>query len=212
MPSFFWVFLLRNKNRSLYQKHHTKGIILGSKNDGDDSKRVAIFTENFGLINAKIQGARTVKSKLRFGAQDFSLGEFSLVHGRAGWKVVSAKSEKNIFESLRYSKEKLKAAGNVLNLIKKLSGEEEAHSIIFEIISNFLVFLSESPKEMVILAECLTLIRILHSLGYLRHDPDFSAPLSSSVINTSELELIAPHRSKMITLINESLHATQIRI
>ena len=97
----------------MYHKHHTKGIVIGSNVEGDDSRRVCIFTENFGLINARVQGARNVHSKLRTGSQDFCLGEFSLVHGRAGWKVVSTKSEINIFENLRYSPEKLKIFKNI---------------------------------------------------------------------------------------------------
>src|SRR3989344_5788358 len=194
----------------MYHKHHTKGIVIGSNVEGDDSRRVCIFTENFGLINARVQGARNVHSKLRTGSQDFCLGEFSLVHGRAGWKVVSTKSEINIFENLRYSPEKLKIAVNVLNLIKKLVEEEEVHTPIFFIISNFLNFLREAKEESVSLSECLVLLRILHSLGYMREDPDFAIPILSAEMQATDLELLAPRRLKMIELINESLKVTHL--
>jgi recombinational DNA repair protein (RecF pathway) len=202
----------------VYCKHHTKGIVVSSKIEGDSNKYLNIFTENFGLLNARVQGARNIHSKLRGGCQDFSLGEFSLVHGKSGWKVVSARTEKNLFEEFRNSSDKLKIVGNILNLVKKLVSEESHISLtsaklptesgVFNIIYNFFNFLIKAKENEIALAECLTLMRILHALGYMRHDPDLSVPISSYEINIEDLKTIAPRRSKMITLINESLKAT----
>jgi hypothetical protein len=206
----------------MYYKHHTKGIIIGSRIEGDSNKLINIFTESFGLINAKVQGARNIHSKLRSGSQDFSYGEFSLVAGKAGWKVVSTRSERNLYEIFRNSPEKLKIVGNVLNLIKKLTTEEarlntsehgrgsnetplEAQTSLFQIVSIFFDFLITAKEQDMALAECLTLVRILHVLGYMRHDPELLIPMSSMDINIDDLEKIAPRRSKMIALINESL-------
>jgi DNA repair protein RecO len=191
----------------MYCKHHTRGIIISSKIEGDSNRLVNIFTENFGLINAKIQGARNIHSKLRSGSQDFSFGEFSLVHGRAGWKVVSVRAERNFFEVFRNSPSKLKIAGNILSLIKKLVFEEAGGSL-FDIVINFFIFLMTAKEQDIALAECLTLVRILHSLGFMRHDPELLIPMSSVEIEIKDLEMIAPKRSKMIKLINESLKAT----
>jgi len=191
----------------MYHKHHTKGIVVSSKIEGDSNRRVNIFTENFGLINAKVQGARNIQSKLRGGTQDLSLGEFSLIHGKTGWKVVSARTDINLFEEFRNSRTKLKIVNNILYLINKLVSEEEAHSSVFSIISNFFNFLKKAEEKDVAIAECLTLLRILHSLGFMRHDPEFMIPMSSTEIATSDLEIIAPRRLKIIELINESLKA-----
>lgn len=211
----------------MYHKHHTKGIVVSSRAEGDSNKLVNVFTENFGLINAKVQGARNLHSKLRSGCQDFSLGEFSLIHGKTGWKVVSSRSEKNLFEVFKNSPEKLKVIGNILNLVKKLVSEEsyislatmklEAKSGVFNIVCNFFNFLEKAPhfaeasrgeeRNNIVLAECLTLLRILHVLGYMRHDPELSVPISSSEITIESLEAISPKRSRMVALINESLKA-----
>lgn len=191
----------------MYHKHHTKGIVVSSRIEGDSNKLVNIFTENFGLITAKVQSVRNLRSKLRGGCQDFSLSEFSLIHGKTGWKVVSVRADKNLFEEFRNSQTKLRIVNNILNLINKLVSEEEAHSSIFSIISNFLNFLSKAKEGDVALAECLTLLRILHSLGFMRHDPEFMIPMSSTDIVVEDLEKIAPRRLKMIELINESLKA-----
>mgnify|MGYP001571675779 FL=1 len=192
----------------MYCKHHTRGIIVSSRIEGDSNRRINIFTENFGLISARLQGVRNAHSKLRGGSQDFSFGEFSLVHGKSGWKVVSVRADKNLFETFRNSPSKLKVVSNILNLIKKLVAEEETHSSLFSIISIFFNFLAKAKESDIALAECLTLIRVLHSLGYMRHDPELSIPISSLEIEIKDLEIIAPKRSKMIRLINESLKAT----
>lgn len=195
----------------MYCKHHTKGIIVGSCIEGDSNKRVNIFTENFGLVNARVQGSRNIHSKLRGGSQDFSFGEFSLIHGKTGWRVVSVRAEQNFFEVFRNSTNKLKIAYNILNLVKKLISEEEAknsYNSVFNIISNFFNFLAVAKEQDIALSECLTLVRILHALGYMRHDPELSIPMSSSEIQIKDLETIAPRRSKMVALINESLKAT----
>ena len=201
----------------MYHKHHTKGIVVSSKIEGGDSRRVNIFTENFGLISTRVQGARNPHSKLRGNSQDFSFGEFSLVHGKSGWRMVSAEADKNLFEIFRNHSSKLKIVGNIFNLIRRLVSEEarlneevgqEAHTALFSIVLNFLNFLMIAKEQDIALAECLTLVRILHSLGFMRHDPEFTIPISSAEITIKDLEIIAPKRSKMVRLINESLKAT----
>ena len=197
----------------MYRKHHTKGIVVGNRIEGDSNKYIDLFSENFGLVSARVQGARNLHSKLRGRSQDFSLGEFSLVHGKNGWRLVSARTEKNFFEIFRNSPNKLKIVCNILNLIKKLISEEEtkhSYNSVFNIISNFFDFLIKADEEDIVLSECLTLIRILHVLGYMRHDPELSIPISSAEIEIKDLATIAPRRSKMIELINESLKATNL--
>ncbi len=197
----------------MYHKHHTRGIIVSNKIEASDSCRVSIFTESFGIISAKVQGARMLRNKLRGGVQEFCTGEFSLVHGKTGWRVVSARAEKNLFEDFKHYPEKLKIVVNIISLIKKLVAEDppvqvgEKHNLLFDTVAKFFIFLQQIKESEVALAECLTLMRILHILGYMRHDPELTVPLSSSEIEIRDLETIAPRRSKIVTLINESLKA-----
>lgn len=195
----------------MYQKHHTKGIVVSGRAAENDSRRINIFTERFGFLSAKVQGARNQKSKLRQSCQDFSCGEFSLVRGRGGWKVVGARADKNFFEIFRGWPERLKIAGNILNLLGRLVGEEANTSVdgppLFKVVFNFFNFLELAKDKEVASAEALTLMRILHCLGYMRSDPEISLPISSSEISTADLETIAPRRARIIKLINESLKA-----
>jgi DNA repair protein RecO len=193
----------------VYHKYNTKGIIVSHRIDGENDKRVSILTDDFGFIKAKIQGVRNINSKLRPASQDFCLGEFSLVVGRSGWKIVSAKPDQNIFEILKENPNKLKVVVNVLNLVRKLSGEENGQTV-FKIISSFLDFILVADDKDVPSVECIVLLKILHSFGYMRHDPELSIPMSSHEINTKDLELVAPRRALVIKLINESLKATDM--
>jgi DNA repair protein RecO len=191
----------------MYHKHHTKGIVISNKIEGNDSLRTYIFTESFGLLSARVQGARNLRSKLRSGVQDFSLGEFSLIHGKLGWRVVSVRPEKNLFEIFRKDNEKLKIISNIFSLIKKLVGEQ-IHQNIFSTVANFFNFLEKAQTKDIALAECLTIMRLLYELGYMQHDPELTIPISSSEITIEHLEQIAPRRSQIVALINESLKAT----
>ncbi len=194
----------------MYHKHHTKGIVLKSYPEGDSSLKIYILTERFGLIRAKVQSARKINSKMRYGVQDFSFGNFSIVKGRNEWKLVSVSSEKNIFEIFKNDRDKLNVSINILNLIKKLSGEEELNILLFDVVYNFLLYLENAKKESIQLLECLVLLKILKIFGYMRSDPDILIPINSSIIEDEDLLLIAPNRQKIIRLINESLKESNL--
>lgn len=188
----------------MYRKQHTKGLVLGSLATGESSSLVSLFTKEMGLINARVQGSRKLASRLRSHHQKFSYGDFSLVHGKAGWKLVGAKAEENFFESFVGEKKKVVIAQSVFNLIKKLV-DAETESALFDIVINFLNFLKTAEREELALAECLVILRILHNLGYMHHDPELAIPISSTEVTRSDLDLIAPRRTRIISLINESL-------
>lgn len=194
----------------MYVKHHTKGIVISGRPESGESRGIFVFTEKFGLVWGKVQGARKLHSRLRGGVQDFSYGEFSLVHGKSGWKVVGAKTEKNFYEILKKSPEKIKIAANVLSLIKKLVDEEKEKTPLFAITINFLNYLEKAREEKIALTECLVLLKILNCLGYMRHDPELAIPVSSEEMADTDIETLAPRRQSLIRLINESLRATQI--
>ncbi len=189
----------------MYHKHHTKGIVIYSLSEGLSNRRIGLLTENLGLIWAKAQSARSGNSKLRAGCQDFSIGEFSLVLGKSGWRVVGARAESNLFEIFKADSQKLHTLANLFALVRKLVTGEDRVSDIFLTVSKFLDFLLLAKPEEVAPAEWLTLCRILRTLGFLREDPEVSPYLVASDIGMDELERITPMKNKIIRLINESL-------
>jgi len=74
----------------MHQIHTTAGFIIFSRPYGEADKLISIFTRDFGLVTATARGIRLEKSKLRYHAQDYSLGVFSLVRGKEFWRLTSA--------------------------------------------------------------------------------------------------------------------------
>lgn len=193
----------------MYHKHHTKGIVVCALNEGDDSRRIWIFTEDFGLVSAKAQGVRKSISRLRLGTQDLSSGTFSLIKGKMGWKIVSVNIENNFYEDLRFSKNRLSIATNILNFINKNIGIEEENGILFKMVLNFLTLLKTVDEKKVPIAECLIMLRIIHNLGFLKNDPELSLYLPTSLMSEDELETIAPKKKRIVQLINDSMKSAE---
>lgn len=194
----------------MYHKYHTRGLVLESRGEGDGSVRMKVLTESFGLISARVQGGREGKSKLKAGSQTFSLTDFSFVNGKSGWKTVGAGAEKNFFETMKFSDEKIRVMDNVLKLTKRLVGEEEKNSPLFETIINFLNILEEAEHNKVAVLECFCLLRVLYLMGYMKDDPELALPLSLSPFGVADLESFYPKRAKMVSLINQSLRESQL--
>lgn len=194
----------------MYRKQHTKGLVIYHRDEGSDSRRIGLLTQEFGLLSVKVQAARQVGSKMRPGVQDFTAGEFSLIHGKSGWRLAGVRVHKNFFSIYGPTSTKTRVMANVLNLVRKLVGEGERDQIIFETMDNFLEFMVLAKEEEVSLLECLILLRVLHHLGYMQAEPELSLPLDSSVINPVFFEQLAPRRVRLTQLINESLKATQL--
>jgi len=74
----------------MYTIYHTEGIVLGGAPVGEASKILYIFTRDFGLVSAHTRSLRELKSKLRYGLQDFSYTHIDLIRGKGGWRVTSA--------------------------------------------------------------------------------------------------------------------------
>lgn len=192
----------------MYHKHHTKGLVLSVKNEDCDNFRVELFTEEFGLIKARVQSARVLKSKLRASCQYLSFGDFSLVRGKNDWRMVSACAEKNFFEDLSAEEKKISVINNITNLLRKLIAGEEQNKKLFQVLINFFYFIKGSEKENIHLVECLVLLRILYFLGYMAGDNDLLVPVSKIEMEKNDLEIIAPRKLEIISLINESLKAS----
>ena len=182
----------------MHHKYHTEGIVISGAGSGEKSRRIWLFGREIGLVVGKVQGGRALQSKLRNAVQDFTMGNFSLVRGKSEWKVVGARVNGNIFERVRNEPEKIRVAANILNLIKKLVEEGRETHELFDTVKNFMIELPRLPNQELKSAECLVLLQILKHLGFLRQVPE-------------SLETISRNHFQAVLLINESLHAAEIR-
>jgi recombinational DNA repair protein (RecF pathway) len=71
--------------------HHTEAIVVRSEPSGEANKRIWLFTREFGLIIAMVQGVRKPSAKLQSQISDYSVIHADLIRGKSTWRLISAK-------------------------------------------------------------------------------------------------------------------------
>ncbi len=205
----------------MYDIYQTEGIILGSLNIREANKLIYILSKNLGLIQATAQSIRKTKSKLKFGLQDFSIANISLVRGKGIWRITNVEFKSNFFYSLQNEKSKLQIISKILLLLKTLVVGEKYNEELYEIIVNAIYFLEKtklSDKD-VVNFENLILIRVLYNLGYFNSEKKvnenkvykkFLDAKNMFSINIELLNKISDIKPIVIKDINEALHTTHL--
>lgn len=185
----------------------TEGFILKSINFGEANKYFFIFTKEFGLIKGTAQGVRHLKSKLRYGLEDFSLAKVSVVRGREVWRLTSAEKELNLVET-----QKVLILSRLFSLLLRLLHGEEKNDLLFESLKEGLLFLNNNQftEEDFSDFECLMALRILSSLGYVGQLGDFDQFLASPYFTAELLSKMRLLKAKAILEINKSLKETHL--
>lgn len=200
----------------MHEIHTTPGFIIDARPYGEADRMLSIFTRELGLVSAVAQGIRLEKSKLRYFAQEYSTGMFSLVRGRDLWRLTSAQ-EGAVPPSESAPRQLL---GRVAMLLKRMLHGEEPHPELYETIASLAAFLSSdrvasgadraaSDADLGVL-ESLTVFRIMSRLGYIGDDPVLSGYLSSSEIGPDILRRAVAHKASMNKHINRALKESQL--
>ena len=192
----------------------TEGFILKSVNFGEANKYFFIFTKDFGLIKAAAQSVRHLKSKLRYGLEDFSLAQVSLVRGREIWRLTSAekKFSLEIFKEGGNS-EKFLILSRIFSLLLRLLHGEEKNDRLFESVKEGMHFLgkkSDLTEEDLASFECIMALRILSVLGYIGQLGDFDQFISSPYFTVELLAKMSALKTRAILEINKSLRETHL--
>ncbi|MDD2935382.1 MAG: DNA repair protein RecO [Candidatus Pacebacteria bacterium] len=148
--------------------YNTEGIILGSFPVGEADKFFRIFTRELGLIEATAQGVRKTESKNRYGLQDFSLSDISLVRGREVWRITNVSTMKNLFFDLEEKKEARDSLIKIILFVQKLVHGEEKNEKLFDLILSAFEFLKQKEINATSLKnfELIYFLKILDNLGY----------------------------------------------
>ncbi|MFH1402325.1 MAG: DNA repair protein RecO [Patescibacteria group bacterium] len=202
----------------MYNIYQTDGIILGGFNQREANRFFYIFSENLGLIKATAQSARELKSKLRYGLQDFALSRFSLARGQGVWRITNVEFKDSLYYSFRNDKKKLCIVANILILLKKLLAGEKRNEKLYQIIIQAFAFLeqAELSAKNIQNFENIILTRILHNLGYFdekKKEKDamiYRGFLQTSDWNEDLLKKMDDIKTQAILEINESLRLTNL--
>jgi DNA repair protein RecO len=195
--------------------HHvyqTPGIVLGGFGSDEASRFVYIFTRDLGLIGGTAQGVRLLKSKLRYSLQDLTYADVSLVRGKSSWKIVNARYRHNALHAFEERREHLLAFARIIALVKRLVRGEEKNEDLFVILTDAFTFLTESTlsAQDAHNFECLVVLRILRSLGYLAHNQTLLLLTDSSEYTVEMLHEVERLKKEVVGEINKSLAETQL--
>ena len=199
----------------MYKTYQTDGFVLAAKNIGEGNRLFYLFTEDLGLVQAYAQNIRSEKSKLRYQLQALSRVQVSLVRGREYWRVVGVEDTQPLFWNEKFLYKETIIMQKIFNLILRLVRGEEAHQVLFAIISNFFVSLNESGKESDSVLhhkhiELLTVARILHSLGYVSSRAPIDVLFTSEQIRAEDIEVVASNERYLLKTINTAFHESHL--
>ncbi len=195
--------------------HHiytTEGFVLDRLPFGEGNSFIYLFTRDLGLVGASARSVRDIKSKLRYGLQNFCHSKISLVRGRYEWKVTSALPNKNLYHLFLNDHQKFMVCAHAFLLIKKLVTGEERNEKLFDIVSEGIKFLEENnlDSKQISNLECIMMLRIVSNLGYLTSDKDLEYFVENNEWNADLLSLIEKHKTKAVKEINLSIKESQL--
>lgn len=190
----------------------TEGFVLDSRNSGEANKLLYILTRDLGLVMGAAQGARHLKSKLRYHMQPLTFGEYSLVRGREIWRITGAKESDNAFRGIKENREYFLLYARILHVLKRLLSGEEKHAELFDELYNAFYYLESNTLEGEDLQafENILVLRILSHLGYVRGHSNLKQFIGVNEWNNGILEVARGYKTELVREINSSLKASQL--
>jgi recombinational DNA repair protein (RecF pathway) len=167
--------------------HHVQAIVLKSTIIGEANKRVWLFTEEFGLIVAVVQGVRKVGAKLQSHITDYAFIKADLIKGREVWRLINARTiDTPVSGNIRNPLARVYV--RTLSLLVRFLIEEGSHTEIFEHIKDLSkIFSGEYDAKTV---DAISLWKILVLLGYIAPSPEetflITEPFPEVALKTTE--------------------------
>jgi len=196
-----------------YTKLHTPALVLSGHNVGESSRLYSLFTKEFGMVHAKAQGVREIKSRHRFALQTLSMADVSLVKGKYGWRITNTMPQSSLYTAFTDDFHKRKIVLRVAQLLKRLVQGEQPDEVLYATVSNAVHFLQNETleREAITHLEILIVLRMLHILGYLKQEDTFDPLLTNlESFSHTDLEYLRTIRPKAILTINTAIKATQL--
>lgn len=221
----------------MYHLYHTPALVIGNSPRGEGSKVFSLFTRELGLIRAMATSVREERSKLRYGLQEFSLSEVTLVRGKEFWRVTNVTLLENLHTAFRDVPDAALMFARVFRLLQRLVVGEERHEELFATVSEAFSFLKTLPDanlanqdanaanvagsvdspairrfaSRVAEVEIVLVLRILYLLGYLAPRGEFGRVLSDiSLWDEALLTEARVFRTRALSDINHSLRQSQL--
>ncbi len=190
----------------MHTVHHTDAFILKIRPAGEANVRVWLFTRDFGLIVASVQGVRKQGAKLQMQLSEYSLVTIDLVRGRDVWRLVSITQ----LDAPLLDPEKVKA-GRVLartfTAVERFCQGEEIHHELFEHLRALFNCFARKDIDQSSL-DTLSLWRVMLLLGYSTEEED-SELLDAPLLETT-IKLTPAKKKRLIARVSETIEHTHL--
>lgn len=184
----------------------TDGIVLAKRTLGEANTRIILFTRDAGVVRVSARSARLERSKLRYGLEVLTCGNFALVRGKYEWKLTGVQRVSRTL--LGADAANRRASGRVVRLLLRLiQGEGTVHELYDTVALGLVVLASAAPLDIPSI-ECVLVLRILSELGYVEEVARVQPFVSSDDFSPALLSEVRRVRPLLIRTINESLSAT----
>jgi len=189
--------------------YNTDAFVLQTFDSGEGSRVVKLFTREFGIINAKAQGVRELKSKMKFMLQDGFYTNVTLVKGREFWRVVNSD---NILKEVKREGRIKNIKARTLSLVNRLMQGEDSDPRLFDFIISGFSFMDSKDlsDEQVDNLEAIMVLNTLFYLGYLGENKTIEKLISFEEWTEDILDSVSPVRMKAIEAINTAFNHIQL--
>jgi DNA repair protein RecO len=185
---------------------HTDAFVLKSVESGEANKRVWLFTLEYGLIVATVQGVRKPAAKLRSHITDYCYIHADLIKGREVWRLVSAQIKTNPFVR-QYDKLRARSYIRALSLVQRFCIEEGIETSLFKHLYETMQTLSVESNNPNFF-DTIVLWKILVLLGYLELPSEFEILFNTDLVENIDLtESIA---KRLIKDVSDAINRTHL--
>jgi DNA repair protein RecO len=186
--------------------HHTDAFILKTTPAGEANKFVWLFTREFGLIMATVQGVRKSGAKLSMHLSEYSLASVDLVQGKDVWRLVNIVQIQNPFLG-HYHGELGRSYVRTLAAVQRFCQGEERHEELFDHLASCLNSLADNLDAKSF--DTLSLWRVMVLLGY-GAVPDPYQNLLLSPFTDAVRELTPQARTQLVRDMNTVIKEGQL--
>ncbi|OIO32645.1 MAG: hypothetical protein COZ49_00295 [Candidatus Yonathbacteria bacterium CG_4_10_14_3_um_filter_47_65] len=194
-----------------YHIYRSPAIILTYFDIGESSRLLRLFTKEFGIVFARAQGVRELRSKQRYNLRSLSLINIDMVRGRGSWRIISAETRRS-FSSIMGDEKKREAIAAPLLLLKKMFVGETADSGLFDDVICGMAFLEKGIflKEELRDFEVLFVSKILYHLGYWEAHASDRELFSGDSWSIDAFASMRPLRRELVARINQAISAAHL--
>ncbi|OGM58332.1 DNA repair protein RecO [Candidatus Woesebacteria bacterium RIFCSPLOWO2_01_FULL_39_10] len=123
--------------------YSSEGIVLARRNYSEADRILVIFTKNFGKLSFLAKGVRKPKSRKRGHIEVFSHIRFSASQGK-GLDLITETETISSYKVIRSSLKKVSVAYFLMEVVGRLSQEEEKNQEFYELILKNLELLCDT--------------------------------------------------------------------